>query len=232
MPVFSLKNFFGSKPKQLKKNSFSVVKNSPQNNISQVDDHKRRLFLKSLGVIGLGALGATVFPKKTHALVMGGTPATSVVGIKDADNLRMTPAKTGQLPAALTGSGNLKVALSEGSLTVGNVGLKNIADAQINPATQETVATLATDENLLLLRRMNKQLESLSTVDSATRQRVAVEAMPTTTVTGTITAVTNVNGFGGSTILPNLTALGGVDARYLYIDTARNAYANGIRNNL
>ena len=64
MPVFSLKNFFAAKAKQPKKNNFPVVKNSLQNNISKVDDRQRRLFLKSLGVIGLGALGATVFPKK------------------------------------------------------------------------------------------------------------------------------------------------------------------------
>jgi len=29
-----------------------------------------------------------------------------------------------------------------------------------------------------------------------------------------------------------MVALGGVDGRYLQIDTARNAYANGVRNNL
>ena len=202
-----------------------------------MDDHKRRLFLKSLGVIGLGALGATMFPKKTHALVMGGTPATSVVGVKDSSNVRISPAKEGQLPAALTASGNLKVALSEGSLTVGNVGIKNASDAQINPATQETVATLATDENIILLRRMTKQLEALSTVDSSTRQIVLAQNPTAANLTATVSiasaqTLATVTTVATVTSASNVVALGGVDGRYLFIDTARNAYANGIRNNL
>jgi hypothetical protein len=43
------------------------------------------------------------------------------------------------------------------------------------------------------------------------------------TTVGTVSTVTSAT---------NLVALGGVDGRYLHIDTARNAYANGVRNNL
>lgn len=73
----------------------------------------------------------------------------------------------------------------------------------------------------LALRRLIKLLESSATVDSANRQKVTVEGA--TITSGTVTTVASVT---------NAAALGGVDVRYLYIDTARNAYANGIRANL
>lgn len=57
-----------------------------------VSDEKRRLFLRTLGVIGAGAVGASMLPKRADALVMGGTPATSVVGIKNASDVRVNPA--------------------------------------------------------------------------------------------------------------------------------------------
>lgn len=57
-----------------------------------ISDQKRRLFLKAVGTIGLGALGVSLFPKKSSALVMGGAPATSVVGVKNSSNLSINPA--------------------------------------------------------------------------------------------------------------------------------------------
>lgn len=234
------------KPELKKKvlKSKPVKKSSPKPE-SNAPDKKKRLFLKFLGLAGLGFLGSMLLPKKADALVFGSTPASNVVGVKDSNNIKINPAKEetlalvateATLATIKTDTGKLKYDV-DGNLLTANagasvVGINNATNARINPATQETVANLATDENLVLLRRIAKQIDSLATVDSAQRQRVAVEAMPTTTVTGTITAVTAVNGFGATTVLPNLTALGGVDARFLYTDTARNAYANGLRNNL
>lgn len=58
----------------------------------KVSDEKRRLFLKTLGVIGAGAVGASMLPKKAEALVMGATPGSSVVGLKNASDVRINPA--------------------------------------------------------------------------------------------------------------------------------------------
>ena len=58
-------------------------------------------------------------------------------------------------------------------------------------------------------------------MDYANRQKIIVEGAVITS--GTITTV-------GS--LSNIVANGGVDPRYQFMDAARLAYADGIRNNL
>jgi hypothetical protein len=83
----------------------------------------------------------------------------------------------------------------------------NASGVTINPATDETV---------LLLRRMVKLMEPLAVQDAQQRQRVFVESITTVTV-GNVS---------------NISALGGVDPRFQFIDQARNAFANGIRQNL
>ena len=77
--------------------------------------------------------------------------------------------------------------------------------------------TPASDEALVLLRRMVKLMEPLAVQDSAQRQKVNVE------VISNISTVTTVS---------NIGLLAGIDPRYQFIDQARNAYANGIRANI
>lgn len=78
---------------------------------------------------------------------------------------------------------------------------------------------LATDESLILLRRIVKLLESNAVVDSANRQRITLESS-----SAQLTA--NINGF--SVTIPSVANM---DHRQ-FIDIARNAYANGIRSKL
>jgi hypothetical protein len=82
-----------------------------------------------------------------------------------------------------------------------------------------TVNSLATAESIVLLRRIARLLESQSVVDGQQRQRIVVDS-------GAITTVTTV----GTTT--TLNQLSGVDAKWFLTDTARNAYANGIRSKL
>ena len=186
------------------------LNNESQNNNDS--ENKKRVFLKLAGVVGLSAVAALIVPRKADALVFGSTPASNVVGLKDSANLRINPAEKSQLPAELTALGNLKVSLSEGSLSVGNVGIKNIAGTQIDTASEDAV---------IYLRRMVKLLESLATVDYANRQKVIVEGMPTTAVTMTSTTITGISGLNY-----------GMDVRQQYIDAARLTYAAGIRANI
>lgn len=81
---------------------------------------------------------------------------------------------------------------------------------------------LATEESLILLRRIVKLLESNAVVDSANRQRMVVEALPTL---GSVTTVTTVS------TVSNIGTVAGHGLQQ-FVDIARNAYANGIRSKL
>jgi len=87
------------------------------------------------------------------------------------------------------------------------------------------------DDQLILLRRIVKLLESQAAVDPQQRQRITVDsftagvALPTvTTVTGvtTVTTVTTVS------TVTNIAALNGWNQQ-MFSDPARNAYNTGIR---
>lgn len=80
--------------------------------VEHIRDTDKRLFLKVLGGAGVGLLAATVLPKKADALVMGSTPASSVVGVKDASNVRISPATETTLAAVRTGLSVSKLTLS------------------------------------------------------------------------------------------------------------------------
>jgi hypothetical protein len=104
-----------------------------------------------------------------------------------------------------------------------------------------------TNESIILLRRIAQLLSPIATQDSLQRQRVTVEVMPTTTVAGTVTVaqataanlqatVTGTVAISSGTVtvgsITNLAGIGGVDARFQFVDAARTAYATGIRANL
>lgn len=70
-----------------------VVTASPEQVQAPIlDDAHRRMFLKGVAVLVVGAFATTLFPRRADALVMGSTPGTSVVGLKDASNARINPA--------------------------------------------------------------------------------------------------------------------------------------------
>lgn len=60
--------------------------------VDNVTDLNRRIFLKGLGIAGLGFVATFLFPKKADALILGGTPTSSVVGVKNIANARINPA--------------------------------------------------------------------------------------------------------------------------------------------
>lgn len=99
---------------------------------NQVDEN-RRAFLKLAGLAGLGIAVSTAMPKKAEALVMGGTPSTSVVGVKDSSNTRVDPAiKTGNLinkkTVALTSSGTVHTPASGKKIRLYNAKFSLSAD--------------------------------------------------------------------------------------------------------
>ncbi len=71
-------------------------------------DARRRTFIKGSALLVVGVLATTLLPRRAEALVMGGTPATSVVGSKNASNVRINPATEDTLALLRTGLSVLK----------------------------------------------------------------------------------------------------------------------------
>jgi hypothetical protein len=71
-------------------------------------DEGKRSFLKMASMAGLGAVALSVIPKKAEAYVMGSTPASNVVGVKDASNTRISPATEETLLTIVSGQGVTK----------------------------------------------------------------------------------------------------------------------------
>lgn len=71
-------------------------------------DDRKRTFLKLAGVVGLGVVAASTIPEKAQAYVMGSSPTSGVVGMKDAANARINPATDEALQTLLEGNAVLK----------------------------------------------------------------------------------------------------------------------------
>lgn len=215
--------------------SFTANKGTPKITQKRTDGDKRAFF-KVAGIAGAGLIASQLIPKKAEALIMGSTPAANVVGVKNSSDARIDPATETTLAAIQAKTTNLTFDGSNNLMTsttlAGSMALKDTTSTEVNPAT---------DDSAMLLRRLVKQSDSLAVVDSAQRQKVTIDSISgsltlgTITTVSTVTAVTTVSTVATVSTLTsatNLVALGGVDGRYLYIDTARNASANGVRNNL
>ncbi len=86
---------------------------SPPEEVKVVQENtKKRLFLKLLGVVGLGFVGTLVFPKRADAYVFGSTPSSNTVGVKNASNTRINPATDESVQALGTGLGVSKATVS------------------------------------------------------------------------------------------------------------------------
>lgn len=104
----------------VEQNSTALIsKNQEEEIVPGISDFDRRFFLKVLGGVGLGIVATSLLPKKADALIMGGTPTSSVVGTKNASNVRINPATEETVASLLTGQGVTKVSTSlAGSGTV------------------------------------------------------------------------------------------------------------------
>lgn len=76
-----------------------------------VNEDRRRL-LKLAGLAGIGFMASSVLPKKADAYVLGSSPTTGVVGVKDSSNTRINPATNEAITSLLTGQGVTKITTS------------------------------------------------------------------------------------------------------------------------
>ncbi len=79
---------------------------------ASVKDANKRNFLKILGIAGVGIAASQLLPQKAEALIMGGTPSTSTVGVKNASNVKINPATEESLQNILSGQGVNKITTS------------------------------------------------------------------------------------------------------------------------
>ncbi len=192
------------------------------------------MFLRTLGVLGLGIVGASAIPRKADALVLGGAPSTSVIGVKDSTNARVNPATEDTLATIKTDTASIASSASSIAASTANIPVRGqavmansmpvviasdqgpipIAGSMSFDASSKMTVDAA--DSLYFLRKIVKQLEPLNTVDSANRQRVIIDGSVSLTVTLSSNAVTTVAGQG----------------LQMYQDVARNTYANGVRTNL
>lgn len=96
----------------------------------------------------------------------------------------------------------------------------DVSDANPMPAVAQR-----TDDLLVLLQRLVKVCETLQVVDSAQRQRVTIDSITANLTLGTVSTVTNIATVNAQ------TSMAGMD-REMYINIAKQTYANSIRANL
>lgn len=94
------------------------------------------------------------------------------------------------------------------------------------------IVSPATEESIILLRRMVKLLESQNATDIGNRQRVTIDAITGSLTLGTVSAVTGITNAlpAGTNTIGNVN-LGGADQRQ-FIDVSRTNYNTGIRSKL
>lgn len=224
----------------------------PKQKTVSVDTDKRG-FLKLAGILGLGVAAASALPQTAQAYVMGSSPTSGVVGLKNAANTRIDPATEGGNLATIaakdfatqttldlirvnsdkfnfTGQ-DLKVVNSGGGGGgASEVGILDKTNTQINPAT---------DDSVILLRRMVKLMESQATVDVANRQRITLDAWGAGVLLGNGTsassprvAIGSDSTLGTVSSVTNVATIGSYAAQQMYGDVAHDVYANALRRHL
>ncbi len=79
--------------------------------VEDVDTGKRS-FLKMASIAGLGAVALGMLPKKAEAYVMGSSPTSGVVGVKNASDTRVNPATEETVQGLLTGQSVSKMTVT------------------------------------------------------------------------------------------------------------------------
>ena len=111
-------------------------------------DNKKRSFLKLAGVVGVGAVAASLIPRKAEALVFGSNPTTATTGVKNASGIRINPATEDTLAGIksqtdlLTFDAGSNPANLMVNIAAGAVGINNSGGVRIDPATEATLAAI------------------------------------------------------------------------------------------
>ena len=109
-------------------NVLATIPESTDREQSRVNDQSKRNFLKAASIAGAGIIVSQLSPKKAQALIMGSSPTTGVVGVKDSTNARINPATEETVSSLLKAS---DLAFDAGSLqvTITGAGSSSFSDS-------------------------------------------------------------------------------------------------------
>lgn len=132
---FVLKRNVIAKPNLLPEKGVAVETDSQVAVLEEpkINDHKKRHFLKVASIAGAGIVASQLLPKKAEALIMGSSPTTGVVGLKNSSNVRINPATEETLDEVLKTSdltfdgGALEVKVT--SVSGGSGGTSSFSDS-------------------------------------------------------------------------------------------------------
>jgi hypothetical protein len=148
-----------------------------------------------------------------------------------ADNVGYTPGSGEKVAAReVTYSGETVKAQAVGLVTfAGADDAKIVAD--VNSSNPLPMVANQSDDLLRMLSRLVKILECNAVVDQQQRQRVTIDAITGSLTLGTVSTVTNLGTVSTVSTVAAQTTLAGMD-REMYINLAKNTYANSIRSQL
>ncbi len=122
------------KKKLVKKTTKTRAATAP----TKAPDTKKRLFLKLLGIAGLGFVGSLLTPKRADALVFGSTPTSNVVGVKNNSNARVNPATEETVATLATQTTAAAIKTNTDNLASIKTGTDNLATVKTNTDTLVT----------------------------------------------------------------------------------------------
>src|SRR3989338_1780455 len=175
---------------------------SPDSGKPTIGDKNKRTFLKVAGIAGASIVGSLLLPKKAEALIMGSSPTTGVVGVKNATNARINPAteetlgdvlKTADL--ALTAgvldvnvtsvSGNGSTSFSEDGVTTTTGKVDAQRHVQVDVLTSALPTTASTETTLSKIALGGVQYDLRMATDSVDSNLEYVGEAPAGTLPGT-----------------------------------------------
>lgn len=204
----------------------------PEQSAEHETDDTRRTFLKVAGVAGAGLIASQLVPKQADALILGSTPSSSVVGVKDASNTRINPAKEdGNLATIKTNTDTLSASGAGGYIrqdstaTIAKETGGNLATlAGKDFATQTTLQTVAKDVTVQdlynQLALVLDRLEYGTITDKSKTLLVQLDPkLTSTTAVATVATVTTVSNMTNQVRIGDVQAQRVVEAQ---LDTAFN----------
>lgn len=154
---------------------------------SAINDGDKRTFLKVVSVAGAGIAAATLLPNKAHALIMGSSPTTGVVGVKNAANTRINPATEETVSTLLKSTDSV---FDAGALKVKVTAVSGDGSGGFSTSANETTKS--------------------ALVDAARHVQVDVLSSALPTTASTETTLTTIN-YGGKQFALKMTTVGSID---------------------